>query len=154
MTIFTPPISKRLIPGSVCRQPVSSVDLLPALLKANGRHIPRKLDGMDILELVGNKGASVPRTFFWCTDYTSAVLAGDMKYLLVPDRAPQFYNVADDPQEQRDLYFSRHQDADSLAKKLGTYLTTTPACRFPDSISWSAKLMREYDKTELDRQPE
>lgn len=28
-----------------------------------------------------------------------------MKYLLVPDRAPQFYNVADDPQEQRDLYF-------------------------------------------------
>ena len=66
----------------------------------------------------------------------------------------QFYNVADDPQEQRDLYFSRHQDADSLAKKLGTYLTTTPACRFPDSISWSAKLMREYDKTEPDRQPE
>lgn len=148
------PADKRLIPGSVCRQPVSSVDLLPALLKANGRHIPRKLDGMDILELVGNKGASVPRTFFWCTDYTSAVLAGDMKYLLVPDRAPQFYNVADDPQEQRDLYFSRHQDADSLAKKLGTYLTTTPACRFPDSISWSAKLMREYDKTEPDRQPE
>lgn len=84
----------------------------------------------------------------------SAVLAGDMKYLLVPDRAPQFYNVADDPQEQRDLYFSRHQNADSLAKKLGTYLTTTPACRFPDSISWSAKLMREYDKTAPDRQPE
>ena len=65
----------------------------------------------------------------WCTDYTSAVLAGDMKYLLVPDRAPQFYNVADDPQEQRDLYFSRHQDADSLAKKV----RGTEAPLFPTS---------------------
>lgn len=74
--------------------------------------------------------------------------------LLVPDRAPQFYSVTDDPQEQKDLYFSRHQDADSLARKLGTYLTTTPACRFPDSISWSAKLMREYDKATPDKQPE
>lgn len=148
------PADKRLIPGSVCRQPVSTVDLLPALLKANGHQIPQKLDGMDILELVGNKKASVPRTFFWCTDYTSAILDGDLKYLLVADRAPQFYSVTDDPQEQKDLYFSKHQDADSLARKLGTYLTTTPACRFPDSISWSSKLMREYDKTTPDQQPE
>ena len=148
------PADKRLIPGSVCKQPVSTVDLLPALLKANGRQIPKKLDGMDILELVANRGTPVPRTLFWCTDYTSAVLDGDMKYLLVPDRAPQFYSVTDDPQEQKDLYFSRHQDADSLARKLGTYLTTTPACRFPDSISWSAKLMREYDKATPDKQPE
>ena len=91
---------------------------------------------------------------FWCTDYTSAVLDGDMKYLLVPDRAPQFYSVTDDPQEQKDVYCARHQDADSLARKLGTYRTTTPACRFPDSISWSAKLMREYDKATPDKQPE
>lgn len=148
------PADKRLVPGSVCGQPVSTVDLLPALLKANGRQIPGKLDGMDILELVGNKKAPVPRTLFWCTDYTSAVLDGDMKYLLVADRAPQFYSIADDPQEQKDLYFPRHQDADSLARKLGTYLTTTPASRFPDSISWSSRLMKEYDKITPEKQPE
>lgn len=148
------PADKRLVPGSVCRQPVSTVDLLPTLLKANSLQVPKNLDGMDILELLGNKSAPVSRTFFWCTDYTSAVLEGDMKYLLTPDRAPQFYNVADDPLEQKDLYFSRPQDAGTLAKKLGIYLTTTPACRFPDSISWSARLMREYDKTAPNRQPE
>lgn len=148
------PADKRLAPGSVCAQPVSTVDLLPALLKANGAEVPGKLDGMDILELVGCRGAPVPRTFFWCTDYTSAVMDGDMKYLLVPDRAPQLYSVTDDPQEQQDLYFSRHRDAAPLAKKLGMYLTTTPACRYPDSAAWSAKLLKEYDDTRPDEQPE
>ena len=91
-------------------------------------------------------------------DLTTGNITGNLlKFafpLMVGNHLQQFYNVADDPQEQRDLYFSRHQNADPLAKKLGTYLTTTPACRFPDSISWSAKLMREYDKTAPDRQPE
>ena len=32
------------------------------------------------------------RQLFWCPDYTSAVLDGDMKCLLLPDRAPQFYS--------------------------------------------------------------
>ena len=68
------PADKRLIPGSVCKQPVSTVDLLPALLKANGRQIPKKLDGMDILELVANRGTPVPRTLFWCTDYTLSLI--------------------------------------------------------------------------------
>lgn len=77
-----------------------------------------------------------------------------MKYLAGAGPRSAVLRVTDDPQEQKDLYFSRHQDADSLARKLGTYLTTTPACRFPDSISWSAKLMREYDKATPDKQPE
>lgn len=148
------PADRRLVPGSVCKQPVSTVDLLPALLKANGHQIPKKLDGMDILELVANKGEPVPRTLFWCTDYTSAVMDGNVKYLLVPDRAPQLYSVTDDPREQKDLYFSRHQEAAPLAKKLGAYLTTTPACRYPDSMGWSAKLLKEYDDSRPDEQPE
>ena len=148
------PADKRLVPGSVCRQPVSSRGFASRFAEGEWPSHSQEAGRHGYSGAGGEQGSSVPRTFFWCTDYTSAVLAGDMKYLLVPDRAPQFYNVADDPQEQRDLYFSRHQDADPLAKKLGTYLTTTPACRFPDSISWSAKLMREYDKTAPDRQPE
>lgn len=147
------PADKRLVPGSVSSQPVSTVDLLPALLKANGAGVPEKLDGMDILELVGGKKASVPRTFFWCTDYTSAVMDGDMKYLLIPDRAPQLYSVTEDPQEQKDLYFSRFRDVAPLAGKLGSYLTTTPACRYPDSPKWSAKLLKEYDQTKPGEQP-
>lgn len=58
------------------------------------------------------------------------------------------------PRSRRIYIFPGTRDADSLARKLGTYLTTTPACRFPDSISWSAKLMREYDKATPDKQPE
>lgn len=147
------PADKRLLPGSVCRYPVSAVDLLPALLKANGAQVPEKLDGKDILELVGSKKPPAPRTFFWCTDYTSAVMDGDLKYLLIPDRAPQLYSVTNDLQEQKDLFFTRRRDAAALAKKLGIYLTTTPACRYPDSVKWSAKLLREHDDSRPDEQP-
>ena len=140
------PADKRLVPGSVCKQPVSTVDLLPALLKANGAEIPKNLDGMDILSLVGNRTGEVPRTMFWCTDYTSAVMDGDLKYLLVPDRAPQCYRVSNDYQEQKDLYFQNPALAVPLAQKLGSYLTETPACRYPDSIQWSSKLLKEYSR--------
>ena len=130
----------------MCKQPVSTVDLLPALLKANGAEIPKKLDGMDILSLVGNRTGEVPRTMFWCTDYTSAVMDGDLKYLLVPDRAPQCYRVSSDYQEQKDLYFQNPALAEPLARKLGSYLTETPACRYPDTIQWSSKLLKEYSQ--------
>ena len=100
----------------------------------------------DILSLVGNRTGEVPRTMFWCTDYTSAVMDGDLKYLLVPDRAPQCYRVSNDYQEQKDLYFQNPALAVPLAQKLGSYLTETPACRYPDSIQWSSKLLKEYSR--------
>lgn len=148
------PADKRLIAGTRNDQPVSTVDLLPTLLKANGAAIPGHLDGRDILELLSRKGEHVPRTFFWCTDYTSAVLDGDMKYLLVPNLAPGYFDLAADPQEQHNLYFKKRNAASSLAQKLGDYLTSTPACRYPDTPAWSAKLLKEYGDTKPDRQPE
>lgn len=148
------PADERLVAGSRTDQPVSTVDLLPALLAANGAAIPRNLDGMNILDLVGNTKARVPRTFFWCTDYTSAVMEGDLKYLLVPGEAPGLYDVVNDFQEQRNLYFKRYPASVPLAQKLGDYLTGTPPCRYPDAPAWSAKLLREYKKTEPDTQPE
>ena len=140
------PADARFAPGSVCARPVSSADLLPTLLRANGADVPENLDGKDLAETLGSAGVpAAPRTFFWCTDYTAAVMRGDLKYLLVPDRAPQLYDVGNDPRERRDLYLSRRGEADALARELGAYLCSTPACRFPDSPAWSLKLLREYD---------
>lgn len=147
------PADTRLVAGSRSNQPVSTVDLLPAMLKANGAPVPKNLDGTDILALIGNKKGIVPRTLFWCTDYTSAVMEGDMKYLLVADEAPGLYDVKADYQEQKNLYLSRFKNAAPLAEKLGRYLTTTPPCRYPDSPEWSAKLLREYKNTKPDTQP-
>lgn len=142
------PADQRLSPGTVCSQTVSTVDVLPALLKANGAAVPSNLDGMDLLGLVGNHGKEVPRTLFWCTDYTSAVMNGGLKYLLVPNRAPQCYRVTDDPGEREDLFFRESEACAPLAAMLGEYLTSTPACRYPDSVAWSARLLKEYARAE------
>lgn len=58
------------------------------MLAENGASIPENLDGMNMLPLLAAKENKVPRTLYWCTDYTSAILDGDEKYLLVPDRVP------------------------------------------------------------------
>lgn len=100
---------------------------------------------MDMLPLIAMKENKVPRTLYWCTDYTSAIMDGDAKYLLVPDRAPQLYDVVKDYREMDDLYPGNMEKAAPLARKLGTYLTTTPAFRFPDTIFWSSCLMKQYD---------
>ena len=64
----------------------------------------------------------------------------------MPDRAPQCYRVSSDYQEQKDLYFQNPALAEPLARKLGSYLTETPACRYPDTIRWSSKLLKEYSQ--------
>lgn len=147
------PADKRLSPGSSCDHVVSAVDLLPALLTANGKAVPENLDGRDLLSLLDQKSKNVPRTFYWCTDYTSAVLDGDMKYVLIPDRAPQLYDLSKDVQELNDLYPQNIQKAAPMAKKLGQYLTSTPASRFPDSISWCANILKQYDGAKPEKQP-
>lgn len=147
------PADSRIRPGSVCEQVISAVDVLPTMLAENGASIPENLDGMNMLPLLAAKENKVPRTLYWCTDYTSAILDGDEKYLLVPDRAPQLYNVVKDYQEMNDLYPQHMEKAAPLARKLGTYLTTTSASRFPDTISWSSGLMRQYDHARPAVQP-
>ncbi len=147
------PKDKGLRAGAICHQTVSTLDLLPAILKLNGAVIPKKLDGMDLLELLKRKEPYIPRTFYWVTDYTAAILEGNMKYVLVPDRAPGLFDLATDAQESRNLYFSNTRAAEALSKKLGRYLTTTPPGRYPESEAWSAKLLKEYDESATDVQP-
>lgn len=115
------PADSRIRPGSVCEQVISAVDVLPTMLAENGASIPENLDGMNMLPLLAAKENKVPRTLYWCTDYTSAILDGDEKYLLVPDRAPQLYNVVKDYQEMNDLY-PQHMEKAALWPQTGYFI--------------------------------
>lgn len=148
------PADQRVRPGSVCGQVVSTVDFLPTLLKLNEMDIPDNLDGMDMMPLLGKMENTVPRTLYWCTDYTSAILDGDLKYLIVPNRIPELYDLGKDRIEMKDLFPARIREAALLANKLGTYLMTTPSCRYPDAVDWSAGVMKQYDKAKPAIQPE
>lgn len=89
------------------------------MLVKNGALIPKNPDGMDMLPLIAMKRNKVPRTLYWRTDYTSAIMDGDAKYLLVRDRAPQLYDVVKDYREMDDLCPGNMEKAAPLARKLG-----------------------------------
>lgn len=126
---------------------VSTVDLLPALLKANGAEIPKKLDGMDILVPGGKpdgRGAAhdvlVHGLHFRRDGRRLEVPAGAGPRPAMLPRQQRLSGA------QKDLYFQNPALAEPLARKLGSYLTETPACRYPDTIQWSSKLLKEYSQ--------
>lgn len=148
------PDDERVRPGFVCGQVISTVDFLPTLLKLNGVAIPEGLDGQDMMPMLKSADSKISRTLYWCTDYTSAILHGNLKYLLVPNRLPELYDIDQDRTEMKNLFPACLRNAAPLADKLGSYLMTTPPCRYPDAVSWSASLMKQYDKAKPGRQPE
>ncbi len=118
-------------PGTVCREPAMTIDVLPTVAKAVGADLPKgPLDGKDIGPLLrGEPGAKSPHEalyFYYQTNALEAVRAGDWKLVLphayrtmagqtpgaggVPGRyrqarvaAPELYNLAADPGEARDV---------------------------------------------------
>jgi arylsulfatase A-like enzyme len=69
--------------GSVCREPVMSIDLLPTLGRLIGATLPsRPIDGLDILPILeGRPGARTPHEalYFYAGEELHAVRSGDWK---------------------------------------------------------------------------
>jgi arylsulfatase A len=69
--------------GTVCHEPVMSIDLLPTIARLSGAKLPaRKIDGLDIWPLLsGQKGAKSPHEvlyFYWLNEL-QAVRSGKWK---------------------------------------------------------------------------
>jgi arylsulfatase B len=103
---------KATIPsGQVLKTPVIATDLVPTALAAAAVDQPRDkpLDGIDLLPLMTRK-AQPPeeRRFFWRMGRNAAYRRGDWKIVRQVPRgkakAPfELFNVADDPNETKDL---------------------------------------------------
>ncbi|MEK7405855.1 MAG: sulfatase-like hydrolase/transferase [Acidobacteriota bacterium] len=95
----------RLRAGSVYRQPVIALDVLPTAVTAGGGDVSKAgLDGVDLLPYVtGQKQGSPHQALYWRFGPQSAIRKGDWKTLRLPDGAAQLYNLAEDVGESRDL---------------------------------------------------
>lgn len=97
----------KLQPGSVYRQPVSTMDLYPTFCAAAGAPVPdgTKLDGVNLLPyLTGERTGTPHEILFWKNGENGAVREGDWKLLLSPWQPKrQLFNLADDIGEKRDL---------------------------------------------------
>jgi len=96
----------RLPAGTVCDEPLVSMDLLPLILAAAAVPLPkdRTLDGHDPLEVLAGRRPSPHSRLGFRWEKMSALLAGRYKLLRATETAPwQLYDLENDLAEQHDL---------------------------------------------------
>ena len=126
----------KIAPGSVCDEPVNSVDLYPTLLKLAGAKPPANyiLDGTSYLNMLTNRSQSVPLrpaiywhypgyaqtgAGSWLTTPVSVIRDGDWKLLeFFEDHRVELYNLRQDLSETNNLARSQPAKANELLTKL------------------------------------
>ncbi|NNC87381.1 MAG: sulfatase [Akkermansiaceae bacterium] len=106
----------KIAAGSVCEQPVSSLDLLPTALAAAGADIPDHLDGVDLAPVLAG-GKDLPtRTFYWRQGFKTALRHGDWKLVNMNRKQPRWelYNLATDLSEETNLAEGKADDLEEL----------------------------------------
>jgi arylsulfatase A-like enzyme len=131
-------------PGVVDER-VSQVDLMPTILDALGYEIPKGLDGISMLRLDQNPQREVfaesypgresllanPKRFRWIH---RAVFAGDQKLVVSENGTRELYDLAQDPEENHNLYEPQaalsnylYQRLNDWQASLGLHMRKRPA---------------------------
>jgi arylsulfatase A-like enzyme len=126
----------RIKAGTVCDEPIISVDLFPTLLALSGAPAPdnQPLDGLNLVPLFDSGGSarlarealywhfpgylgSGPNV--WRTTPAGAIRVGDYKLIeFFEDGRRELYNLRDDPGQKRDLAKEQPDRADEMHAKL------------------------------------
>lgn len=90
----------QIVPGSVIKEMVTTLDLTATTLKAGGGTIPQEFDGVDLLPRLTGKADTIARAepMFWEFWQTQVVRDGDWK-LWRSNTQELLFNIADDPYE-------------------------------------------------------
>ncbi len=127
-------------PGSICTEPVGSIDLYPTLLEIAGlpgdpRH-NADVDGVSLLALLKDPSARLARDtlffhyphYYATTTPVSALRAGDWKLLqYYEDGRVELYHLAEDLGEAEDLSARLPDKARMLRERLNAWLSSASA---------------------------
>ena len=110
--------------GAVVEELVSLVDVFPTLMDIAAVERPEDLDGYSLAPFL--KGLSADRPDWVLSEYhsnfqnTSSFMLrrGEWKYLAYPGFEPQLFNLAEDPEEVRDLVEPRRDVAREMDDRL------------------------------------
>lgn len=118
-------------PGSVCREPVSSIDFFPTILDIAGAWTARiarqSYDGVSFVPLIEQSGSLPPRELYWHYPHYSnqlgrpggAVRQGDFKLIeFYDDNTMELYNLREDVGERENLAERMPEKAAALRKLL------------------------------------
>ncbi|HLH41456.1 MAG TPA: sulfatase [Bryobacteraceae bacterium] len=115
---------------------VSQVDLMPTILKAANIPAPSGLQGIDLLSPEGARdrnvysAASSPQSLAGLNPRFAgtrrAIFAGSLKLIASTTGPPELYDLAADPNEERDLYSAGDPRAADLLHRLDAWAQTMP----------------------------
>ncbi|MFN2387307.1 MAG: sulfatase-like hydrolase/transferase [Thermoanaerobaculia bacterium] len=127
------------MPGTIRPGPVDAparhVDVLPTVLEAVGLPPPPGLPGRSLLSSGGaaalSSGGAAPTYFEALSSAVNrgwaplrGILRGSEKFIDLP--VPELYDLAEDPQERRNLFFQRRERAAELARLLPAKAAAAP----------------------------
>jgi len=125
-------------PGTICQEPVISIDFLPTVCEATGASLPsaRAIDGESLIPLLTDRGSLERESLFWHFPHYrpreivpySIVRAGDWKLIKrYEGKRFELFNLKRDIGEQRDLSESMPEKVNELDAKLTGWLDKTGA---------------------------
>ena len=117
----------KIMPGTVIKEMVTTLDLTATTLKVGGGAIPEEFDGVNLLpRLTGNTDKiNRPNPMFWDFWQTQAVRVGDWK-LWRSSTQELLFNVAKDPYELTNRVQSDAEVAARLRKLLDGWSASLP----------------------------
>jgi arylsulfatase A-like enzyme len=90
--------------GREFAHPVSSIDIFPTVAALTGIAPPADLDGVNLTPFLAHQKPTAPHdALFFAINGLGAVRSDRWKLVLVPDLAPQLYDLERDPSESSDL---------------------------------------------------
>lgn len=110
-------------PGQVIKTPVSTLDVAATAVAAARTEKPANFDGLNLLPLLTNGTVLPARSLYWRFWTQTATRQGDWKLLKVGDRKPFLFNIAEDPEEKRNLLDQHPDIAARLEKNLADWAT-------------------------------
>jgi arylsulfatase A-like enzyme len=128
-------------PGTVCDEPITSVDYFPTLLEAAGQAPPvgRVIDGVDLRPLLEGSGTLGRDALYWHFPHYrgrgknkimpySIIRSGDWKLIRRYDGKPfELFNLRVDLREEFDLSDKMPEKVSALDKRLEAWLKSTGA---------------------------
>ena len=121
----------RIPGGKVFAAPVSSLDVLPTFLAAEGAPLPEGLDGVDLVPFLRGERTGRPHErLFWRFGEQRAVRVGDWKLLQTRDGEVQLFDLARDPGETTDLSAAAPERVTALERDYEAWNATLLAPRW------------------------
>ncbi len=125
-------------PGTVCDQPVCTIDLLPTICEATGAKPPdRVIDGLSLMPLLKQTGKLARKTLYWHFPHYwwgtrikpySIIRDGDWKLIRhYEDGRRELYNLKDDLSETKNLAAKMPEKVKTLDAKLTAWLKSVGA---------------------------